>query len=258
MREIWSKLILTIQSPRVVTLIGGGGKTSLMHYLLTMLKDGGYAVVGTTTTKLTSQQVTGHSFVNIQSIEAGYQAVKQAKGIEEHIILVRGEDNHFPGKIIGIPGEWIDQLTTTCRDTVFIVEGDGAAGKPLKGHLAHEPVIPSSSSLVIAVIGIDSVGARFNSQHVHRRERICEMLEVSPDSLVTIDMITKLLFHPQGYLQHCPSHSVIIPFINKVESVEQRLQARELASKILACKHPQVYGVIVGSVMKEEGLWLQA
>ena len=47
-------------------------------------------------------------------------------------------------------------------------------------------------------------------------------------------------------------------FINKVESAAQHQQAAELAGQILAMKHPQVGGVIIGSMRKEEGLWLQA
>lgn len=256
MREIWRNLIRSIQPPRVVTIIGGGGKTSLMYYLLTILKHNGCAAVGTTTTKLCGQPLRG-CFINIQSVAAGHQAIKQARGIQEHVTLVYGEDDNIPGKMMGIPSEWIDQLAITYRDIVFIVEGDGSAGKSLKGHLAHEPVIPSHSSLVIPVIGIDSVGMKINSQNVHRPERIYELTGAGPDSLATIDLITKLILHPQGYLHNCPEHKLIVPFINKVESVIQHQHAEELAGQILASKHPQIGGVIVGSLRQEEGLWLQ-
>lgn len=257
MREIWSKLILSIQPPRVVTIIGGGGKTSLMYYLLTVLKGDGYTAVGTTTTKLSKEHWSGNYFSQIPSIEAGYQAVKEARDRQEHVTLVSGEDPKNPGKVVGISGKWIDQLATICRDVVFVVEGDGSAGKPLKGHLAHEPVIPSSSSLVIPVIGIDSVGVLLNLQGVHRPERICELTGAIPDSLVTSETITQLLFHPRGYLHNCPEHNLIVPFINKVESVSQYQQGEELARQILNTEHPQIGGVIVGSLRQEEGVWLQ-
>ena len=257
MGKIWSNLILNRQQPKVVTIIGGGGKTSLMYYLLSVLKAAGYTAVGTTTTKLSSHEFSGNYFARISSIEAGYKAVQEARGIQDHVTLVSGEDTRFPGKMIGIPGEWIDELATLCRDVVFVVEGDGSAGKPLKGHLANEPVIPNSSSLVIPVIGIDSVGVGLNLQSVHRPERICELTGALPESLVTTEIITQMLFHSQGYLHNCPDHSVIVPFINKVESVIQHQQAQKLAWQILASKHSQVGGVIVGSLMQEEGLWLQ-
>lgn len=257
MKEIWSHLILKTQSPCLVTLIGGGGKTSLMYYLLTILKSKGYTTIGTSTTKLSSQRFKDSSFLTIQSVEGGYQAVTQAKSMPDHVTLVSGEDPDNPGKMLGISSEWIDILALAYGDVVLVVEGDGAAGKPLKGHLAHEPVIPSKSSLVIVVIGIDSMGLPLTSQNVHRPARICELTAARPDSLVTTEMITQLLFHPQGYLHNCPPHSVVVPFINKVESVAQGEMAKKLATQILASHHPQVSGVMIGSLLTEEGLWLQ-
>ncbi|WP_378953863.1 selenium cofactor biosynthesis protein YqeC [Pelosinus sp. sgz500959] len=258
MRKIWYSLISNLRSPKIVTIIGGGGKTSLMYYLLKIVKEQGEMVIATTTTKLCSQQMSGHSFVQVQSLSAACQVVKRVREKEEAITLVYGEDHHFPGKIVGIPQEWIDELGIQYPGTLFVVEGDGSAGKSLKGHLGYEPVIPSKSSLVIIVIGIDSIGVEINSQHVHRPERICELVGAESKSLVTTDLITQLLFHPQGYLHHCSPDQLIIPFINKVESVSQQQKAKELAQKILANKHPQIGGIMIGSVMKEEGLWLQA
>ena len=257
MEKIWSNIILSRQLPRVITIIGGGGKTSLMHYLLMVLKGAGYAAVGTTTTKLSSQLLSGNYFVKISSVEAGYKAVEQARGTKDHAILVYDEDANDSGKMVGVASEWIDQLATMCKDVVFVVEGDGSAGKPLKGHLANEPVIPMSSCLVIPVIGIDSVGVRLTAQSVHRPERICQLTGAILNSQVTTEMIRKLLFHSQGYLSHCPEHTLIVPFINKVESVIQHQQAEELAREILATKHSQVSGVVVGSLMQEAGQWLQ-
>ena len=257
MRKIWSELIGKIAVPRVITIIGGGGKTSLMYYLVTVLKAAGYPAIAATTTKLSNQSLSGNHFVEISSVEAGYHAVQQAKAMQGHVTLVSGEDKDR-GKMLGISQEWIDQLAVMCKDSVLVVEADGSAGKSLKGHLAHEPVIPRSSSLVIPVIGIDCVGMKLDIQCVHRPERICELTGASYASVVTTEMITELLFHSQGYLHHCLSHHRIVPFINKVESKTQQQQGKELAMKILGSKHSQLAGVLIGSVRQEEGLWLQA
>lgn len=256
--DCFLSLISNIKSPRIVTIIGGGGKTSLMYYLVRILKEQGEQVISTTTTKLSSQERSSHSFVKVTSLEEAYQAVKIVSKKDEYTTLVSGADDYFPGKMVGIPGEWIDELAIEYPETLFIVEGDGSAGKSIKGHLAHEPVIPSRSSLVIVVVGIDSVGERVSSQQVHRSDRVCELTGADSDSFVTTDLIVQLLFHPQGYLHNCRQHHLIVPFINKVESVISHQQAEELARKILASKHPQVGGVIIGSILNEEALWLQA
>lgn len=249
---MWERLIFGLQPPRVVTIIGGGGKTSLMYYLLHRLKAAGYSAIATTTTKLSSQQRSDHYFITIKSIKDGCYAVEQVQGVREDATLVYGEDSKDQGKLVGIPRVWIDELAAQYKDTVFIVEGDGAAGKALKGHLSHEPVIPADSHLVIAVIGIDSIALELNTGSVHRPDRICELTGARRDSLVTMDVIVQLLFHEKGYLHNCPEDSEILPFINKVESIEQQKHAENLASRILAYKHPQISRVIVGSVLKEE------
>ena len=258
MREIWSNLILNMPLPRVVTLIGGGGKTSLMYYLLTVLRGACCTGIGTTTTKLSAQYVSGTCFVAISSVDAGCHVVEQSRGMQDHVILISNDNVRSSGKVSGLISEWIDQLAARNTDVVFVVEGDGSAGNSLKGYLGHEPVIPASSCLVIPVIGIDSVGVKLSTDSVHRPQRICALTGARPDSLVTTELMTDLLFHPQGYLHNCPQHTVIVPFINKVESVLQHQQADELAQQILARKHLQVGGVIIGSVMQEEGVWLQA
>ena len=258
MKNIWKNLIKDIKCPRIVTIIGGGGKTSLMYYLVRVLKEQGEQVIGTATTKLSSQERKGHSFIRVRSLSVAHQVVKMVKERAEDTTLVYGEADGVPEKMVGIPQEWVDELAVQNSETLFVVEGDGSAGKSLKGHLSNEPVIPSRSSLVIAVIGIDTIGAQISSQYVHRPERICELLGAEPRSLINIELITKLLFHPQGYLHNCSPHHVIVPFINKVESAAEHQQAVELAGQILAMKHPQVGGVIIGSMRKEEGLWLQA
>ena len=255
MMNIWHALIKETKIPRVITLIGGGGKTSLMYYLLRMLRASGYIAVATTTTKLSNQQVQGNEFVLISSVTAGYKAIQQAKGRQDHVTLVSAEDVVL-GKMMGISGEWIDQLASMCNDVVFVVEADGSAGKSLKGHLEHEPVIPRTSSLVIPVIGIDCVGRKLEDQYVHRPDRICELTGATRNSAVSAELITELLFHPQGYLHHCLEHHAVVPFINKAETIIQRQQAMELAEKMLARQYPKLSGVMIGSVLQEEGLWL--
>ncbi len=258
MKEIWQNLILSIKGPRVLTIIGGGGKTSLMYYLLGLVKSRGLFGVGTTTTKLASEQRSGHVFLTIESVVAGCECIKEGAILQDVITLVRGEDSKNQGKMLGIPKEWVDELAVMCNEVLFLVEGDGAAGKSLKGHLGHEPVVPRNSRLVVVVVGIDSMGVPINALHVHRPERICELTGAKLESLVTTELIIQLLFHPQGYLQDCSPTSQIVFYINKVETVEQHCQAKRLAAEILATKHPHVIGVILGSLKTGEGLWLQA
>lgn len=257
MEKIWRQLLLAGKLPNIITIIGGGGKTSLLYYLIALLQGHGVASIGTTTTKM-SRRCSQGRFIEIRNVAAAQQVVKEVSKIAEPITLVMGPDPHDPEKMQGLPAPWVKQLAARDTDVVFIVEGDGSAGKSLKGHLAHDPVIPDTSAIVVIVIGIDSLGVTLHDDHVHRAERVGELLGKQLGDAVTMEMVAQLLFHPQGYLHNCPGQSEIILFINKVESPTEKMQAKKLARQLLTYQHPQVKGVMIGSVLRGEAIWLQA
>jgi probable selenium-dependent hydroxylase accessory protein YqeC len=223
-----------------------------MFYLLNGLRRCGRAAVAAATTRLSAERRQGHHFAAVQSLADAYAVVTKSQRLDELVTLIAGSDAACPDKLTGIAPGWIDKLAERFSETVFLVEGDGAAGKSLKGHLAHDPVIPLASRLVIAVIGIDCIGKTLTAKHVHRPERVGELLGIRPAAPITVETVAGLLFHPCGYLHNCPPGSRVLPFINKVESSEQRLQAEKLAELILSEHHSAVGGVMVGSVQQED------
>ena len=56
------------------------------------------------------------------------------------------------GKVKGISPERADALFQGLDVDDVIVEADGAAGRPVKAPATHEPVVPSSATLVIASV----------------------------------------------------------------------------------------------------------
>ncbi|WP_459910456.1 selenium cofactor biosynthesis protein YqeC [Desulfotomaculum defluvii] len=236
-----------MSSPKVITLIGGGGKTGLMFYLVNLLKSNGVRAVATSTTKLSSDS----SFSKINSVTEGLDLLRNGVAEQGPVVLVLGMDDMNPDKMVGIPKDWVDYLAAKLPYIFFIVEGDGSAGRSLKGHLNHEPVIPASSKLVIPVIGIDVIGVPLNSYFVHRPERVTQMIDAPAEANITVDMVLKLFFHPQGYLKQCPAKSQVMPFINKVEGPIGFGQAQELAKGILSKKHNQIQNIIMGSLVRQ-------
>lgn len=247
--DVWEELLSGLRPPRIVTIIGGGGKTGLMYYLQTAWGLAGRTAIAATTTKLRRDPAC--RYAAITSLAEGVAAVEAALRQHERITLVAGVAAEDSAKMAGVPPEWIDCLAAGFSDTVFLNEGDGSAGRPLKGHLAYEPVIPAASGLVIAVVGVDALGAPL-AIAAHRPERAAELTRAQPDSPVNVALAARLLLHPEGYLRQCPPASRVVFFINKVESAGQDQQARELATAILAGGHPRVDAVVIGSVCRRE------
>lgn len=248
----WLDLISTLSTPRVITHIGGGGKTSLLYYLGQLLRAAGLSVVSTTTTKMWASP----SMVEIHSLAEGHRLLQLMQQPED-MTLVTGRDPQNPSKVVGLPPQWIDELATGHPQVVFLVEGDGSAGRSIKGHLPHEPVIPATTGLLIPVIGVDVLGAPLDSQAVHRRERVLELLGDTQVRVITTEHVVQLLFHPEGYLRKCPIDSQILPFLNKVETFKNRKQAYNVAKQILSLRHPQICGVMLGSIQEAEFTYLR-
>ncbi len=247
---IWKEILQELPSPTVVTLIGGGGKTALLYYLVNHLNSLGIRAVAATTTKLSALR-RDSGFAEIHSITEGCELLRNRIEGQATVTLVYGKD-HNPDKMMGIPREWVDQLAQQFPQTIFLVEGDGSAGRSLKGHLPHEPVIPASTRLVIPVIGIDILGTPLHSHFVHRPERVIQMIGAPAETVITTEMVLQLLFHSEGYLSQCPPNSQVLPFINKVEDSLGVRQAQQLAEGILSRQHAQIQNVVIGSLARQE------
>ena len=139
--EEWMK-----QKKYVVSVVGGGGKSTLIAWLASRLSKAGRKVLVTTTT---------HIFFP----EPEFYAV-DGKAVRE-----RWADGRYA--VIGSPGPQKGKLTvpsqellTECvaqADTV-LVEADGAKRLPCKIPAEHEPVILPESDLVIGVVGMSCLG----------------------------------------------------------------------------------------------------
>lgn len=127
--------------PGVTALIGGGGKTTLMYHLARELRERGTVAV-TTTTKIWPP--TGIAVA---------QDPDTAREILAREGLVCLGVPSAQGKLVSPGFEGWDALAD-----YTLVEADGSAGKPFKGHEKHEPVLPPRRNTTILVLGADGFG----------------------------------------------------------------------------------------------------
>ena len=252
LEQLTTQLPLTGARCRVISLTGGGGKTSLMYRWATCLKDSGLTVITTTTTKLADSQRADSRFVKVSALETAIAVVEKTVSAGAHSscpTLTLVSDRPAPtGKVAGIEPQWIDRLAERFPAVFFIVEADGSAGKPLKGYQDYEPVVPACTALLIPLVGLDALGCPADSAHVHRPDFFRRITGLAADELISPETVCTALLHPEGYLRTAPPQAMILPLLNKAETPQLQQMGQELAGCILTAKHRQISAVLVGSV----------
>ena len=151
--------------------------------------------------------------------------------VHRHVTAV-APDPEGARKVGGLPVAVLDALVDARVADHVLVEADGSAGRPLKAHREHEPVISSRADLVIAVIGVVCLGAPMDDVHVHRATLLCDRLGRPAGALVTAADVAGIVFHRDGYLARVARGAEVIVFVNQAATSQSLAGARGLAEAL--------------------------
>jgi molybdenum cofactor cytidylyltransferase len=231
----------------VVSIVGAGGKTTAMFRLAHELASDGWRVVTTTTTMIRREERSEHTILEAQG-EKLLERARAALRKDAHITLVSGF-REAEGKLTGVEPSLVDDLISLPEVDAVIVEADGAKGRSLKAPAAHEPVISSSTTILVPVVGVDALRRRLDDTVAHRPEIVARLADIQPGQLVTPQIVSRVVVHPEGGLKDAPPQARVIPLINKVTVAEMQ-PARDVAQLLL--DEPRVQRVMLGAVAEEE------
>lgn len=191
----------------LVSIVGAGGKSTILFALGHDLGAAGSRVVLTTTTRVGADQPG-----DLICWSADPAAVEAALDRGRPVFVAAARK---PGKIVGLPPEAVDLLFRRADADFVVVEADGAAGMAIKAPAEHEPVIPGASTTVVVVASIAAVG-RPISAVAHRPERLAALIGANPDALLTVEMAAAVLLHPRGGLKAVPEGARVAMVITGV------------------------------------------
>lgn len=172
---------LDIVKGDVVTIVGTGGKTTLLFHLAELLSKT-LRVLVTTTTKIMVPDE-GSYDVFYPSMDALKEHLPQVQSLTTGII-VAGSDVRPPGKLIGLKAD--DILSLLPYFDVVIIEGDGSRGKKLKAWASHEPVVPSMTTKTIGVLPITALGLPLTEENIHNLELFPLLTGLEPPNPATL------------------------------------------------------------------------
>ncbi|HVP39438.1 MAG TPA: selenium cofactor biosynthesis protein YqeC [Candidatus Saccharimonadales bacterium] len=232
-----------------VYLIGAGGKTSLMFALARALAGEGHAVLTTTSTRIRVPGPGESGSVVAAPLSPGLAArLRGELGEHRHVTAAPGLDSDGQ-KLRGFTPAQLDTLFDGRVAEYLLVEADGAAGRSLKAHREHEPVVSDRADLVIVVVGADCLGAPLDDEHVHRAALLGERLGLAPGSPVRVEDVAALCFHPEGYLARAGAARELIVFLNKVATAEQTEQGGRLAEALQSRDAAgRINAIVIGDV----------
>ncbi|MCL2706873.1 MAG: selenium cofactor biosynthesis protein YqeC [Dehalococcoidia bacterium] len=242
-------LALELGNPENIALVGGGGKTSLMFHLARELAGDGKKVISTTTTRIAKPSEKETPCIIVESEEDALIArLAQALSVHSHVTLALkwGDDC----KLKGLPPEVLDRIYRLQMADCIINEADGAGCKPIKAPRYGEPVIPATTTRVIALLGLDALEVPLSSEIAFRPECINQLTGLPYGGIMTEEVIATLLTLPSGIIQNAPHSARIIPFLNKSDCVSTE-KVESLAAAILARRHRQINHVVSGALLAQ-------
>jgi probable selenium-dependent hydroxylase accessory protein YqeC len=241
------KEALDIHSKDVISIVGAGGKTTLMFALSRELTMHEKVIITTTTTKIfpPSSSDTPYLLISQEEKEMVDFILKKAAALGH--ITIASKVLADSDKLQGISPLLISRLLTLSPVNYIIIEADGASKKPLKApNPDYEPVLPPCTTLVIPMVGIDALGCELSEKNVFRSEIASRLTGIPLGGTVTAEAIVNLMLHPSGITRESPADARIIPFINKMDLNADRSIARDIGSKILKANHPRIDRVVLG------------
>ncbi len=191
----------------LVSLVGGGGKTTVLFALGTQLAG---TVVLTTTTKMGRDRLAGHDPLLAPSDEA----LRDNLADRRVLLVWNAVAEH---KALGVEPQRCDRWFGLADHVV--VEADGSRRMPFKAPLAYEPVVPANTTTLIACVGAAALDSVISEQ-CQRPERVAAVAGCSPLDRLTPQRLASVLLSNQGSRKECPPTARFAVVINRVEPAQ--------------------------------------
>lgn len=224
----WS--FLKDEKKHIISLVGGGGKTTIMYELAQLFAAQGRKTVAMTTTHIWQPQENSLA-KNIQQLEAMWKKGAYA---------VIGNLEQGTHKLVVPSAVLLEQAITASE--IMLVEADGAKQMPCKVPAAHEPVLLAASDIVIAVVGMDAFGKTM--EEACFRWQLAKYIFVNECNLLLDEnKLAKIIVSENGSRKNVGSRDFYVA-LNKCDVVEKaRVQALQ--------------NILVGYGIDKEKIWLR-
>lgn len=224
---------MILNNKKCIAAVGGGGKTSLLHFLAEKFsKEGKRVVLSTTTHMGYDPERPFAEWGDWQKLQKnielyGYTVTgilpEYGNDLKEGLLSAKS-DGRGPVKFTSPPDACWKDIMAMCD--VLLLEADGAKRLPIKVPADHEPVIPDEADLVIAVAGLDCLGKRMQDI-CHRPHLASALLGKSENDILTEEDVAVICTSDKGLRKGVGDRAYLV-LLNKADTVHLRNQAMRI------------------------------
>ena len=201
----------------MISLVGGGGKTTIMFYIGNFFANMGKRVIITTSTHIVKPE----KFAEIKSAKELFNIAFDSGPV------VVGIDEGK--KLSSLPLSELEKFKDYAD--IVLIEADGAKRLPIKiPREENEPVIPACSDVCIVCMGIDAVGKSLKEK-CFRYERAYDIFGWNGEHILTCEDAAKILTSRKAGLKGVGDVRTIF-VINKADSDTDLQKALEVKKYI--------------------------
>ncbi|MFR5265026.1 selenium cofactor biosynthesis protein YqeC [Clostridium sp.] len=226
--------VFKIKDKDVVSIVGSGGKTTLMNYLAKEFNK--RKVLVSTTTKIRIPSQGFYDFIAFNKEEA--DAIKNINNKGIYVLGSKIKDN----KLESFDLEYMKSITDNF-DIVFL-EADGSKEKYIKGWNEIEPVILDNTTITIGIINLEILGKLVNENNVHRVEQFMDLTGAKLNDVIEKEHLIAVIRGEKGLFKNSKGRRILL--INGVKDNKTRKIANEITETILK-KHNKIDEVIIGN-----------
>jgi probable selenium-dependent hydroxylase accessory protein YqeC len=233
---------LNIKPSLCVSIMGAGGKSTLMNRLADELIVLGRTVVLSATTNYHRPQALQPDQILLTRDAPDWpdQLSVLAQRWNRLLVLHHNVGNAM---VKGIDVATVHKIHDRIPDAIVILKTDGARKRWFKAPNQSEPVIPPWSQLSITVVNCEILGQPLTEGLVHRPERVAELTGLHLGDPITPQAVGRVLTHPDTYAAKIPAGARRVIYISHVRSPEALAQAHRIAAYL---DRPALDDVVVG------------
>lgn len=126
----------------------------------------------------------------------------------------------------------VDRVAASPAVESTLVKADGARTRLLKAPGEHEPQIPETTDVVLALASVRAVGKRLDAEIVHRPERVAAITDLDVGDRITPEAVATILAQPEGGRKDVPARARYVPVLNMVDDPVTETNARRIGTLI--------------------------